>query len=129
MIDSDIELLIGPVARAGAEPVLVDASAGKVGLWKVAHHLLCHGINQIAGNTGIGTARARPKGEVVKANKCAAYHATRVGIENSGVRIPDLTGCHAAQAIIIECPSLGGTHLAKIAGPHGIAGNGSSTRA
>ena len=52
MVDLNVKLLIGALARTRPEPVLLKASAGDVGLWKVAHHFLRHGINQIACDVG-----------------------------------------------------------------------------
>src|ERR1051325_1707704 len=57
MVDLNVKLLIGALARTRPEPVLLNASAADVGLWKVAHHLLRHRINQIAGYL-IGRSRA-----------------------------------------------------------------------
>src|SRR6266478_1824704 len=101
MVDLNIKLLIGAVARTRPEPVLVNASAGDVGLWTVGHHLLRHRVNQIAGDIGVGTARARIGGDVIEGNEGAArYHA----IERSGVRVPNLTSVRTASSGAINVP-------------------------
>ena len=126
MVDLDIKLLIGAVARTGPEPVLVNASTGDVGLWKVGHHLLRHRVNQIAGDIGVGTARARIGGDVIEGNEGAARYSA---IERSGVWVPNLTSIRTASSGAIERSSLCGAKFAKITGPHRVAGNSSSSRA
>ena len=71
MVDLNVKLLIGALARTRPEPVLLNASAGDVGLRKVAHHLLRHRVNQIAGSL-IGRSRAGIGGDIVVRNERAA---------------------------------------------------------
>src|SRR5262252_2053806 len=95
MVDLNVKLLIGALARTRPKPVLLNASTGDVGLRKVAHHLLRHRVNQIAGSLS-GRSRAGPCGDIVEGNEHAAYDAACIGIENPGVRVPDLTSLHTA---------------------------------
>src|SRR2546423_3411943 len=126
MVDLNVKLPIGAFARTRPEPVLVNASAVDVGLWKEGHHLLRHRINQIAGDIGVGTARGGIGGDVIEGNERAARYSA---IERSGVRIPNLTSVRTASSGGIEGSSICGTKFAKITGPHRVAGNSSSSRA
>ena len=71
MVDLNVKLLIGALARTSPEPVLLNASAGDIGLWKVARHFLRHRVNQIAGSL-IGRSRAGICGDIVEGNGRAA---------------------------------------------------------
>src|SRR6266700_2714927 len=102
MVDSNVKLPIGAVAWTRADPVCEVTSACEVGLWKVAHHLLRDGINQIAG-TASGRAWAVISGEVIKGNEGVAGYCAS---ERSRIRIPDLTGGYAAQACRVEGAAL-----------------------
>ena len=109
----------------------------KLGSGKQAHHLLRHGINQIARDAGsrlkirrqVRIARADVGGDVVKGDEGAAHRPASIGVESSGVRIPNLTGGHTAQAGAVERSSLRRTYLAKIARPHEVGGNCPGRRA
>jgi len=71
MVDLNVKLFIGAVARTSPEPVLKKAPTGDVGLWKVAHHLLRHRVNQIAGSLS-GRSRAGKCGDIVEGNELAS---------------------------------------------------------
>src|SRR5256885_979942 len=122
MIDLDIELPVRTTACTRAEPVTQIISAGSIGLWKVAHHLLCNRIDQIAGSL-VDWAWALISGQVIVRDILAAQDAASIAVKDPGVRIPDLAGSFAAQPIAVEGPSLRSAQFAKIAGAHGITGN------
>src|SRR5690349_20044477 len=67
MVDLDVELPVTTAVRPSPNPVLVDASAGKVRLGKQRHHLLCHGIDQISANAGSGL-KVRRQGWISRAD-------------------------------------------------------------
>src|SRR5215467_8781472 len=74
MVDLNVKLLVGSVARTRCEPVVKEVPRD-IGLWKVTHHLLRYRVNQIAGYIGGGTARTartRIGGDVVEGNEGTA---------------------------------------------------------
>src|SRR5262249_27595511 len=127
MVDLDIKLLIGALARTRCEPVLQKASAGEVGFWKVAHHFLRHRVNQIAGARS-WRKRAVVSGEVVEGNDGAAYGAALIVVENPGPRVPNLASIRTALPGAVKRASFFGTKFAEITCPHGVAGNACFSR-
>ena len=68
-------------------------------------------------NTGkFGIARARIGGEIVERNKILPYRAARIGVVNTGVRIPNLAIFRGAQSIGVEGAALITAQLAKVSG-------------
>ena len=132
MVDLNVKLLIGSVARTRCEPVVKEAPPRDVGLRKVAHHFLRHRINQIAGDVGggtTGTARTRVGGDVVEGNEGTAYDAALTVTEYPGPGIPNLTSVRTAYSGAVERASFCSTKFAEITCPHGVARNACIGRA
>src|SRR5215472_3820729 len=132
MVDLNVKLPIGSVARTRCEPVVKEAPPSDIGLWKVAHHLLRHRVNQIAGYIGGETARTawtRIGGDVVEGNEGTAYDAALTVTKNPGPWVKNLTSVRTASPGTVERASFCSTKFAEITCPHGIAGNACLSRA
>ena len=127
VVDFHIDLIVAVLVRTRAnpvvQPVVCTRAHAQIGQGKQLHHFKGHRINDVAGpgwnrmNTGkFGIARARIGGEIVERNKILPYRAARIGVVNTGVRIPNLAIFRGAQSIGVEGAALITAQLAKVSG-------------
>ena len=106
MVDPDIELLVGTVAWTRAEPVIEISSAGDIGLVEISSSSFAPPDQSDCRERWLAGPGWYKVARLLKGINVLRSDAAGIGVENSGVRVPDLAGSRAAMSIAIECPSL-----------------------